>query len=55
MILINVKCNSKSYSSATNSGQEFAKFSSEEGNNISKAKFHTPTFRHEKDYLVNLT
>lgn len=55
MMLINVKCNSKSYSSATKSGQDFAKFSSEEGYNNSKAKFQTPTFRHEKDYLVNLT
>ena len=38
MILINARCNSKSYSPATNLGGDFAKFSSEVGYNISKAK-----------------
>ena len=55
MITINFGWNIKSYFPAPNSGEDSAKFSSEVGHNFSRAKFHTPTIKHERVYLFSLT
>ena len=54
MIPTNFRCNTKSYSPAPNSVGDSAKFSSKVGQNFSKEKFHIPTFRDERVYLVIL-
>ena len=55
MAPIHFRCNRKSYSSTPTPGEGSAKFNSEVVHDFSKAKFHTPTIRYERGYLVSLT
>ena len=55
MTSINFRCNRKSDSPESNLGEDSATFTSELGHDFSKAIFHTPTIRHERVCLVNLT
>lgn len=55
MITINFRPDIKSFSPATNSGEDSAKLSSEVGRNFSRANFHTPTVKHERVFLLSLT
>lgn len=52
---INFRSTRESCSPSSNSGEVSEKLNSEVTHNFSKAKFHIPTTRYKRVYLVSLT